>query len=148
MIRRLLASLVLLAITRCAAHAENGRSLSNLDFEQGVVGEVPFDWSVRSAVRYGYRVVTSDERPHGGTRSGLIQRDSVGSFRDAGVVAKKIDARPYRGKRVMLTGWARYVGPPGLPYFGTMQMYLRVDRPGDLIGFFDNMEDRPVRSEV
>jgi C-terminal processing protease CtpA/Prc len=53
-------------------------------------------------------------------------------------VWQTVDAAPLRGRIVRLRTHARVTGG------GTAQAWLRVDRPGDLVGFFDNMGDRPI----
>lgn len=48
-----------------------------------------------------------------------------------------LDAAPLRGKRVRLSAEVKVEGGPA-------QLWLRVDREGQRMGFFDNMGDRPV----
>lgn len=57
-----------------------------------------------------------------------------------GNVMISIDAAPYRGKRVALTGHLRLADAAT----GRAQLWIRVDRPGDKVGLFNNMGDRPV----
>jgi hypothetical protein len=56
-----------------------------------------------------------------------------------------LDATPYRGKRICLKGQMRVERKNGRGTQG--QMWLRVDRPNEKMGFFDNMQDRPISSE-
>ncbi len=48
-----------------------------------------------------------------------------------------------RGRRVRLSGQVRAATPGG----GGAALWLRVDRPQQAMGFFDNMQDRPIREE-
>jgi erythromycin esterase len=81
----------------------------NLDFEESEAGERPAGWFVSEAVgRHGFDIVTTDERPHSGKRSVVIRRVSgdyhgelVGSF------VQRLDATPYRGKKIRLRAAAR-----------------------------------------
>ncbi|MGD2218263.1 MAG: hypothetical protein PVJ64_16005, partial [Gemmatimonadales bacterium] len=61
-----------------------------------------------------------------------------------GTVTQGIDAAAYRGKAVKLRAFVRAeVSGPG----NQGQLWLRVDRPGNQMGFFDNMGDRPITSD-
>lgn len=63
----------------------------------------------------------------------------------AGVLLKFLDATPYRGKTVRLRAdaWLENAG-----MMNRAQLWLRVDRPGGAMGFFDNMADRPIVSST
>src|SRR5206468_2072798 len=52
------------------------------------------------------------------------------------------DATPYRGQPVRLRASVRVEGG------GKAQLQLRVDHPDGKLAFFDNMEDRPITSNV
>lgn len=56
-----------------------------------------------------------------------------------GALWQAVDATPYRGAQVRLRGKLRTATP------ARGQLWIRVDRPGS-VGFFDNMNDRPVAS--
>jgi Tol biopolymer transport system component/DNA-binding winged helix-turn-helix (wHTH) protein len=58
-----------------------------------------------------------------------------------GTIAQFVDAAPYRGKDIKLTAHVRtrVRGDNG------GQCWLRVDRANAQMGFFDNMENRPIR---
>ena len=62
-----------------------------------------------------------------------------------GVLLQMIDATPYRGKRVKLAGSAKMEASSAGD--GQVQLWLRVDRPDQEMGFFDNMDDRPITSD-
>ncbi len=55
-----------------------------------------------------------------------------------------MNAAPYRGKLIRLKAAVRIdaTGP-----LDRAQLWLRVDRPGRRAGFFDNMDDRPIRGK-
>lgn len=117
---------------------------TNLDLEEGTVGQVPDDWWAARSTHYGYtvslRANDSDngERCTSGERCASIVGDGdQGGF---GNLMQSIDATAYRGKRVRLRGSVRTLGA------GKAQMWLRVDRPERRRGFFDNMGDRPIVS--
>jgi C-terminal processing protease CtpA/Prc len=59
-----------------------------------------------------------------------------------GTLVQSTMAEALRGKRARLRAWVRAEMEAG----GTVQLGLRVDRPGGAPGFFDNMADRPIRS--
>jgi C-terminal processing protease CtpA/Prc len=61
---------------------------------------------------------------------------------DFGQLSRKIDATPYRGRRVRLSGWLRF-DPAGLP--GSARIWMRVER-GARDAFIDNLDAHPVRS--
>ncbi|MCC7043782.1 MAG: hypothetical protein IT183_07965, partial [Acidobacteria bacterium] len=50
-----------------------------------------------------------------------------------------------RGRTIRLRARARLVSPDAVGWSG---MWLRVDRPNQQVGFFDNMQDRPIRATV
>ena len=131
----------------------------NLDFEDGVVGEVPTGWSAPATERSGYAVEISGTEAKTGTRSVLIAKTDRtlanasasmpgGPF---GNVMQAVDAAHYCGKRVRFSGWVRTnisaLGIAGLSG-GQAQPWFRVDRAGGRTGFFDNMQDRPIRSKT
>ena len=60
-----------------------------------------------------------------------------------GTIAQAVPATELRGKRVRLRAAVRAeVEGEG----NQAQVWLRVDRPGGTMGFFDNMQDRPIRT--
>ncbi len=61
------------------------------------------------------------------------------------VLLRSVDARPYRGHTIRMRGSLR-IEPTGP--FDRVQLWLRVDRAGNQMGFFDNMGDRPVRNRA
>ena len=147
-------ALVVTALTTGAVSAEP----TNLDFEDGVVGEMPTGWFAPLVTeRSGYTVELSDETANTGTLSAVVAKTPTvatdtttfppgGGF---GNVMQTVDGTPYRGKRVRFSGWVRTEVPLPLPGFpsGQAQPWFREDRTGGRLGFFDNMNDRPIRSK-
>jgi hypothetical protein len=146
--------------------------LANLDLSQGELGKEPPGWFVPSMLKQaGYSAVVVAEHPAGGSRSALLQAPAGGpppgpaAF---GNLMRSFDAAPYRGRRVRFraqvkvqaesegegsgagAGAGKSAGgaasgrtPPPPP---RAQLWLRVDGPGRTVGFFDNMDDRPITS--
>ena len=132
----------------------------NLDFEDGVVGDVPTGWFAPATEQSGYAVEISGTEAKTGTRSVLIAKTDRTPSADAaasmpggafGNVMQAVDAAAYRGKRIRFSGWVRTkvsaLGIAGLSG-GQAQPWFRVDRAGGRTGFFDNMQDRPIRSKT
>ena len=133
---------VLTAAPVCAQEAPE--ALHNLDFETGAPGEVPPGWSFPdTAVKGGFLVQLTDETAHGGRQSVLIDHTNWSTVGRLGSLSKKIDAAPYRGKRVRFRAAVR---TEVYQERGEARLWLRVDREGGRQGFFDNMEKRPIAS--
>ncbi|MBP9098049.1 MAG: CocE/NonD family hydrolase [Ferruginibacter sp.] len=56
-------------------------------------------------------------------------------------IQQKIDAKPFAGKNLKLTGAVKTEGDAGLAL-----LIVRVDKKDKKMGFFDNMQDRPIQS--
>lgn len=118
---------------------------TNAGFEQGQPGQAPDHWRVPQVP--GYHVFVSDEAPKSGRQCVTIKRgtEKAGPF---GNVMQKIDAAPFRGKRVRYRAAVRTEsdGPDG-----RAQLWMRVDLPAKKgqpsLGFFDNMAHRPIRKK-
>jgi len=118
------ASLMALALISTSTPAfPQTPQIPNLDFEQGTVDSLPPTWRAASALARGFQVTTTDRSPHGGRFAGLIRRDTLLYSYDSGALSKKIDARPYRGHRVRLSGWLRHESRRQI---GSANLYLRV----------------------
>src|SRR5262249_6085195 len=110
----------------------------NLDFEAGQVGAEPSGWIVPHAIRDGgYHVSVVEEKPHGGKRCVLVQ-GAPNKANIFGNVLQRVDATPYRGKKLRLRASVRTQG--------RAQLWMRVDQANGDMGFFDNMDDRPITS--
>jgi hypothetical protein len=79
--------------------------------------------------------------PTGPYRGKRTNRDLVLARMVGGItMAQTIPAAPLRGRTIRLRGLVRVTSGSGP---GAV-LWLRVDRPGQQMGFFDNMMDRPV----
>ena len=111
----------------------------NLGFEEGPAAEAPAGWTIpKPSAEDGWTVTVSEEQPQDGRFAARIARLRTDIPRMFGNVMQRIDATPWRGKRIRLRAAVRVEGGPAA-------LWLRVDRPGGAMGFFDNMGDRPIR---
>ena len=119
----------------------------NPGFEEGTPGAPPPRWTANSAhddPNLGYRAAVDTVRPFKGRASARLHGFSpaeAGKVR-FGSLVNGLDARPYRGRRIRLTGAVR----AEVTAESSDGLWLRVDRPRQQMGFFDNMSDRPIRS--
>ena len=108
----------------------------NLDFEK--LGIEPAGWLVPLVVRQGgYQVRVVEDHPHGGKRC-LLLEGTPNQPNLFGNIMQRIDAAPYRGKKIRLRAAVRAQG--------RAQLWMRVDEISGMTGFFDNMQDRPITS--
>jgi len=118
-------------------------TLQNGSFTEGALGQIPKGWFVPKFSREaGYRSEIAEEASLPGKRCAVLLREGTGAA-GFGNLMQNVDAAPYRGKRIRLKGQLRLDAKAGP---GTAaQMWFRVDREGEKSGFFDNMQERPVR---
>lgn len=104
----------------------------NLNFEASSVGESPAQWVIWSKLRrFGFEVVTSDDRPFGGDRAAVVRRapgDEVGEA--SGNLVQRINAAPYRGKRIRLRAAARADLPDSALAF--VRLRIQAGDPGEV----------------
>ena len=103
--------------------------IPNGDFARGDAGGIPGRWIVPTAgltARLG-----KDDESGGG--SGVELKLDGGKGGPFGTFMQGIDAMPYRGKSVLLHFVLRAGGKEG-----RAQPWMRVDRRGDVVGWFDN----------
>ena len=125
--------------------------VANPSFEDGQPGEPPASWggSITASVAAEtapstYRSVLDVESPREGKASARLERvEPLGTGAEFGTVAQALDAAPYRGHRVKFTAAVRTTAPPA----SLVGLWLRVDRRGGQMGFFDNMANRPITSD-
>ncbi|PYQ68039.1 MAG: hypothetical protein DMF53_00750, partial [Acidobacteria bacterium] len=118
---------------------------TNLDFEQGQPGEVPPGWHISSVSKdNGYTAKIVTDKPEAGRQAAQVALEGEKKDPSAfGNLLTSFDATPYRGKRIRFRAAVR----AEVPGRGDQAaLWLRVDREGGGIGFFDNMADRPIRS--
>jgi len=114
---------------------------SNLDFEAESVEGAPPGW-FSPTVEGGYRVTVEEAAPAEGKR--CVRLDREGDRRKSmpfGNLMQSINAVALRGKKVRFKASVR----SEVEGSSTAQLWMRVDREGTERGFFDNMQDRPIR---
>jgi hypothetical protein len=79
-------------------------------------------------------------------RSIRINRENIitSTGHGFGTATQALDAQAYRGKKIKLNAYVR-TNVAGSGNQG--QLWLRVDRESKQVGFFDNMRDRPIKSD-
>ncbi|MBW7906327.1 MAG: peptidase S41 [Phycisphaerae bacterium] len=112
-----------------------------LDIESGQVGAPPPGWSVPTA---GYAAELREGGAAAGSRAARLSSKAEARS-PFGNLMRSVDAAPYRGKVVRFRAAVRVEGA-GPDDRG--QLWLRVDRPDQKMGFFDNMGDRPIESSA
>jgi C-terminal processing protease CtpA/Prc len=142
-------SVVLLCLLLNARQASFSQSTAafqqpaNLDFEQGIVGQVPTGWFAPTLPAFA--VELTEENPKSGKRAAVI-RSVPGATADGQAIGNLMQgfaAQPFRGRRVRFRASVRMeASEPG----ARAQLWMRVDRGENKMGFFDNMNDRPISS--
>ncbi len=118
--------------------------LKNPDFEEGNVGAAPAGWTLTTP---GGTATVSDKNPRRGKHCVRVGFSGRPADRPrALVLLQQVDAAPYRGKQIRLKAAVRVDDAAGP--LDRAQLWLRVDRPGRRVGFFDNMDDRPIRGKA
>ncbi len=114
----------------------------NPGFENGEPGKPPPGWFLPQQGA-GYSAEVRHEGCHGGAGCAVLIAPATPAPSGFGTLMQMIDAAPYRGAHIRLRAWLRVeaTGPDD-----KAQLWIRVDRPNRQMGFFDNMQDRPVRS--
>jgi hypothetical protein len=115
----------------------------NLKFEEGVVGKVPPGWFVPALPKDADYLA---ELRRTGCRSGVgcaVVLVPANAPRPLSDLMQSFGAAAYRGKTVRLRAWLRLerADPDD-----RAQMWVSVDREHHQRGFYDYMDDRPVRS--
>lgn len=109
-------------------------TLANGGFELDAAGD-PLGW--RSNPQPGYTVHLDSLVVRSGRRA--LRLEGSGEFVP---VTQFLDAAPLRGK---LIRFRAYLRTDLVDAHSAGQLWVRVDRPDGKRGFFDNMDDRPVR---
>ena len=110
----------------------------NLGLEDGTLGERPIWWIVPTS---GYNATITEEEAKTGKRCALLASTKGEEKAPFGNLMQTVDAARYRGKRVRLRAAIR----AEVSGDDRVQMWLRVDRSNKQMGFFDNMQNRPIR---
>ena len=153
--RVLLACLALAAapLAMQRLHAQAGPvpiAVPNAGFEEGAPGQPPPGWGgtitatpASAAPGAPFQARIDPTNPREGRASVRLESLSPdvppGQF---GVVTSRVDAHPWCGRRIRLTGAVRTDVAGSVP----VGLWLRVDRAGHLMGFFDNMDNRPIHN--
>jgi erythromycin esterase len=120
---------------------------TNIDFESSEVGEPPADWQFLTKLRrYDFQIATSNERPHTGKACALISRPPgkhYGEF--AGGFGQRLDAMPYRGKKIRLRAAARTEGS-GVDNMSWLRLSVLRQGFGLQATAFDSLDKYPVTS--
>jgi C-terminal processing protease CtpA/Prc len=77
--------------------------------------------------------------PYRGKRTGRAAETTMDGF---ATMMQSVPAESMRGKAVRMRGQVRATASDAT---GAAALWLRVDRPGQTMGFFDNMQNRPIR---
>jgi erythromycin esterase len=108
----------------------------NLAFDEGKPGEPPPGWK-NNSLAAGYRALVTTA----GCASGpcvKVSRDAEQTRDGFGVLMQRVDATPFRGKKIRFRARIRSDIPAG----ASARLWLRVDRPKGVMGMLDNMADR------
>jgi hypothetical protein len=128
--------IVLLALA-ASLHAQG--AFANPDFEKGSPGAVPESWLVPTAFAAYQATWASEGCKQGKGCSEIAPGPNAGAA--PGNLMQIFDAAPYRGKQI------RYRAAVSVAEGGRAGLWLRVDRPGGRMGFFDNMKSRPIMTQ-
>jgi len=116
----------------------------NTDLEAGLPGAAPLGWwQPPVTAQAGYSVQLTEVSPYRGQRCAMISRPDKSQPSSLGNLMQSFEATSYRGKTVRFKAAVR-AQVKGLS--NRAQLWMRVDRSNQQMGFFDNMQDRPIRS--
>jgi len=115
----------------------------NLNFEEGTPGKVPPGW-IALALPKDADFLAQLQRKGCRTGTGCaVVQAPANSPRPFGNMMQSFSAAAYRGQTVRLRAWIRL---DAVEQDDRGQMWLAVVRANRRNGFYDNMDDRPVRS--
>lgn len=123
--------------TTAAVRAQEGPA--NLDFEEGQVGQTPPGWFCPTK---GYTAVLTTDDPHSGRQCVRLKAIADAERAPFGNVMQTFNASDYRLKRICVRAAVRVDAPGAADH---ARLWVREDRAGGVMGFFDNMPDRPIR---
>jgi len=113
----------------------------NLSFTQGTSGAVPTGWMANRTNGY-----SAELRQFGcavGPACAVVIGSPAPLPNTFGALTQGFKADAYRGKTVRLRAKLKL---DAVDSTDKAQMWMRVDRPNHKVGFFDNMDDRPVQT--
>jgi len=114
---------------------------ANLGFEEGPTQAPLTGWFLNPMMKE-YTAKLVDVDAYEGKRWLQIGHAGEANPEAWGTVMQSLNATPYRGKKVRLTGWLKASEGSKATY------WMRVDRPGNAVGFFDNAMNRAVSQDV
>ena len=129
-----------LSIFTICSIAAFAQGLRNPGFEEGDPGTLGPGWFGPRSIN-GYTVSRTASSPRSGTFCAEIAWTGAQDPKVFGNVMQSFDATPYRGKKVRFRAAVKLgAAAPG----DHAQLWMRVDRTDKSMGFFDNMNDRPI----
>jgi len=144
----LAATAIILAL-ECAAAQAPAVPVANPGFEVEEPGGRPASWGGPVAASLpadgaqpAYRVAIDVDNPREGRGSARLERVGAAGSEPFGAISQALDATSYRGRRVRFTAAVRVAAPQA----AQVGLWLRVDRTAGWLGFFDNMNNRPITS--
>ena len=124
---------------------EKRREFNSLDFKDQLKYEIPDGWGKYGTALDSYNIGIDEKISSEGSKSAFIVsvEEKIEGF---ATLMQSVDAAPFRGKKIKMTGFAKSENIKGEGLF-----WLRIDgekkddgeRP-EVLGF-DNMEDRPIK---
>jgi hypothetical protein len=126
----------------------------NLKFEEGAAGKAPPGWFVPSLPKDA-DYLAELHRDHCRSRSGCAVVTAPANVpRPTGNLMQSFSAAAYAGRTVRLRAWLRVEAFFFSPAFGIRlpspedraELWLSVERANRRKGFYESMDDRPVRS--
>ncbi|MCW5940419.1 MAG: hypothetical protein KF884_12285 [Fimbriimonadaceae bacterium] len=133
---RIFGCFALIVLAGCAQMAADPKYYRRVDFENLTENRPPRGWGVPTP---GFEFSLGQGKAPQGQGYARLTMKNAGQA-PFGNFMTMIPAKDFAGKRVRLTAWIRSDTPNTYA-----QMWLRVDRIDGLRGFFDNMQDRPVK---
>ena len=120
-----------------SSFAEAQPTTERFGFEEDAPGQIPKKWLVPTP---GYQVeVMAGDAQEGEHYVRLLSKDKEGKA-PFGNLMQCIPAGPYHGRLVRFKAAVR----TQVAGDNQAQLWFRVDRPNQSMGFFDNMDDRPI----
>ncbi len=114
----------------------------NLNFDEGEPGKAPPGWYVPMPAGTIAEVRKGAECRSGGCA--FLQLTYTSSTSPFAVLTQSKSAKPLAGKRFVFRAAVRVEN--GAAPEDRVQMWARVDLPNQQKGFFENMDDRPIRT--
>lgn len=122
-------------------------SPTNLDFEAAEVGKPPLNWIAwPKLLRYDFQVSTVGDGCNDGRRCAIIARGPGKHYGEiAGSMVQRIDATPYRGKKIKLRAAVR-CDLKGADDMAWLRLSVLKRASGPEASLFDSLDKYPVKS--